>query len=207
MMTAAQLLLMRQEGQGDPNAKPVSRILTSGQRMARMIEQLLDLTRARSGGGIELRGSEATLDDVCSQAVEELEVAHPDWRIRQEVVGDVAGNWDTDRLLQVISNLVANAGQHGRRGSEIVLGVDGRDASTVYIRVHNQGTIPSTLLPSLFDPFRGTYPRREQSRGLGLGLFIVKEIVRSHGGSVSVESSEAHGTTFSVRLPRRLVPA
>jgi len=202
MMTAAQLVLRRQEGEGDRNAKPLARILASGERMMRMIDQLLDLTRARSGGGIPIEPRHADLADLCNQAVGELELMYPDWTIQTEVIGDQSGHWDTDRLLQIISNLVCNAGQHGRAGSSILVQLGGRDPGLVTLRVHNEGAVPEGVLPTLFDPFRGTRSRRD-SRGLGLGLFIVKEIARAHGGDVAVESSEPEGTTFTVRLPRR----
>jgi CheY-like chemotaxis protein len=80
--------------------------------------------------------------------------------------------------------------------------LDGTNRERVRFEVHNQGVIPESLLPSLFDPFRGTQKRREGTRGLGLGLFIVREIVHAHGGTVNVESSQSHGTTFRIELPR-----
>ena len=202
IMTAAQLVLMRQEGEGDRNAKPLSRILSSGQRMVRMIDQLLDLTRARAGGGIQLEPGAANLDDLCSQAVAELELAYPSWRIEREVAGDLSGSWDPDRLLQIISNLVTNAGQHGQADGPIRMRLDGRDQEIVTFEVQNQGTIPEAVLPTIFDPFRGTRHRRDYSKGLGLGLFIVNEIARAHGGTVTVASSSEDGTRFTVALPR-----
>jgi PAS domain S-box-containing protein len=201
--TSAQMVLMRQEGEGDRNSKPLSRILASGQRMMRMIDQLLDLTRARAGGGIRVEPCETNLADLCEQAIGELEVAYPSWRIQRQVVGDQAGSWDVDRLLQVISNLVSNAGQHGQADGVIGVILDGRRADAVTLEVHNDGSVPEAILPTLFDPFRGTRNRRDYSRGLGLGLFIVNEIVRAHGGTVRVVSTVADGTTFTVRLPRR----
>jgi CheY-like chemotaxis protein len=171
--------------------------------MTTMIEQLLDFTRARSGGGIDLEPHDAKLSDLCRQAVAELELVHPEWKIRSEVFGDQRGTWDAARLLQVISNLVANAGQHGHRDGAIVVRLDGARAARMRIEVHNQGAIPAELLPELFAPFRGTVQGgRVRARGLGLGLFIVREIVRAHGGTVEVASSEEHGTTFSIELPR-----
>jgi signal transduction histidine kinase len=202
IMTAAQLVLMRQEGLGDRNSKPVSRIIASGHRMTRMIDQLLDLTRARSGGGIPVDPRDTNLADLFAEASGELELAFPQWSLTREITGDLDGRWDPDRLLQIISNLLSNAGQHGRPEGVVTVRLDGRDAAAVTFEVHNGGAIPPSVMPSLFDPFRGTRARRDSSRGLGLGLFIVKEITEAHGGTVQVSSSEADGTRFVVRLPR-----
>ncbi|MDQ3294952.1 MAG: GAF domain-containing protein [Myxococcota bacterium] len=201
MMMASQVMLMRQEGQGDPNAKPLSKILASGQRMSVMIDQLLDFTRSRVGGGIQIERVATNLADLCRQAVSELEIVHPDRKYECSYLGDNDGSWDADRLLQVISNLVANASQHGRADAPIRVTVDGRASDAVWFEIQNKGTIPPSLLQTVFDPFRGTN-HRHGSRGLGLGLFIVKEIVRAHGGTVQVSSTDEAGTTFTVRLPR-----
>jgi signal transduction histidine kinase len=171
--------------------------------MTRMIDQLLDFTRARVVGGIEVQPRDVNLADLCGQAIGELELAFPDWRIRCQVVGDQEGSWDPDRLLQIVSNLLGNAGQHGDAQSGIVVTLDGRRPDTVTLEVRNRGVIPAALLPNLFDPFCGTRHRRDHSRGLGLGLFIVKEIVHAHGGKVEVSSSDEEGTAFTVILPRR----
>jgi signal transduction histidine kinase len=167
-----------------------------------MIDQLLDFTRARSGGGIGIECHESNLADLCAQAVGELELVHPEWKVERVVNGDPRGRWDSHRLLQVISNLVANAGQYGTPDAAISLRLDGTARDQVRLEIHNQGAIPEALLPHLFDPFRSTRHRRDQSRGLGLGLFIVREIVRAHAGTVDVSSSEIAGTTFSIGLPR-----
>jgi PAS domain S-box-containing protein len=203
MMMAAQVLLMRQESQGDRSAKPLSRILSSGQRMTRMIDQLLDFTQARVGGGIQVQPREANLAELCNQAIAELELANPDWKVESEVLGSPDGSWDPDRLLQIVSNLVGNAGRHGELERPIRVTLDGRQPECVSLAVHNSGLIPAALLPGLFDPFRGTRHRRDQSQGLGLGLFIVDALVRAHGGKVEVRSAEGSGTTFTVTLPRR----
>jgi PAS domain S-box-containing protein len=207
MTTAAHVLLMRQEARGEGDARPLRRILGSGERMTRMIDQLLDVTRARVGGGIQLEPREANLADLCNQAIGEIELAHPHLTIRREIVGDQNGTWDSDRLLQIVSNLVGNAGQHGQTEGGITVTLDGRNPDTVAMAIHNEGVIPESLLPGLFDPFRGTHLRRDSSRGLGLGLFIVNEICRAHQGTVAVESSQAEGTTFTVRLPRHAPPS
>jgi signal transduction histidine kinase len=209
IVSAAQVLLMRRASESPPadaDVKPLSRILSSGQRMARMIEQLLDFTRARSGGGIPLAPRETDLETICTQAAGELELAHPEWNIQCRAVGDSTGSWDPDRLSQVVSNLIANAGQHGSAGSAILVDLDGADAEHVNVHVHNDGAIDPAFLPHIFDPFRTKQKPRGRTRGLGLGLFIVHEIVRAHGGAVEVASSVSTGTTFSVRLPRRRSP-
>jgi signal transduction histidine kinase len=209
MTTAAQLLLMRFEGEktlGERETKPLSRILTSGQRMNTMIEQLLDFTRVRSGNGIPIEPHETNLAELCAQVVGELEVAHPDWRIERHATGEQRGSWDSERLLQVLSNLVANACQHGSRDVPVSVRLDGTAKDEVRIEVRNSGAIPQVLLPHLFDPFRSTGHRRDRSRGLGLGLFIVRQIVRGHGGTIEVRSTEADGTSFVIRLPRQSQP-
>jgi signal transduction histidine kinase len=207
IMTAAQLLLMRNEGvsvQNGRDAKPLGRILSSGKRMTTMIDQLLDLTRTRSGQGIDIHPRAANLAELCEEAVAELELAYPSWTIRRDVRADQSGTWDPERMVQAISNLVANAGQHGDADHAIEIKLDGRLPDIVTFEIHNKGTIPEALLPVLFDPFRGTR-HRGQAKGLGLGLFIVREIVRAHGGTVEVASADSVGTTFTIHLPRHAV--
>jgi len=203
MMTAAQTILMRPERGPESTAKSATRIVMSGQRVVRMIDQMLDVTRARVGGGIELEPRDTNLTELCNQAVGEVELAFPQWTIRRESIGEVDGTWDPDRLLQIISNLLSNAGQHGRPEGVVEIRLDGSDPDTVTLAVHNGGVISASLLPTLFDPFRGSRQRRDASRGLGLGLYIIKEIAQAHGGTVEVSSQPESGTTFLVRLPRR----
>jgi signal transduction histidine kinase len=205
IMTAAELLSRRRRGgtpEADRDLVTLGRILSSGQRMTKMIEQLLDFTQARDGGGIRVRPRDANLEDLCKQAAGEIDLANPTWRIDTSCSGNVRGRWDPDRLLQVLSNLLANAGHHGTSGEDIMLRVDGSDDRRVRVDVHNAGAIPEDLLPRLFDPFRGTRVRSRSSRGLGLGLFIVRQIVRAHGGTIAVTSSPEQGTTFTLELPR-----
>jgi PAS domain S-box-containing protein len=205
IMNGAQMLLMRREGEAaatDREAKPLARILSSAQRMNRMIEQLLDFTRARVGGGLEIRTRSSDLGEVAAQAVGEIELANPDCKLELTSRGDLSGTWDPDRLLQVASNLLANAAHHGRPGEVVSLTLDGTEPEHVRMFVHNQGAVSAALLPHLFDPFRTSRQGRAQSRGLGLGLFIVRELVQAHGGTVDVASSDADGTTFSILLPR-----
>ena len=111
--------------------------------------------------------------------------------------GDLNGNWDGERLAQVVSNLLGNALQHGDEGDAVKVNVNGTESEAVEITVENSGTIPADLLPQLFDPFRGAQRQTGRAEGLGLGLYIVHQIVLAHGGSVDVLSgAETTGPRF-----------
>lgn len=201
IMTAAQIAVRRNHDQ--QLEKPLSRILSSGSRMAKMIDQLLDFTRVRVGVGIPIDARPSDAAVIVRQVIEELEDAHPAWQFRVEQgVGDALGHWDPDRISQVFSNLVANAVQHGVAEHGVKIRVDGSQSYGVTVQVHNMGAIPEEIVPRLFNPMAGGGPRREKSQGLGLGLFISEQILKAHGGSLDVETSEQSGTTFSARLPR-----
>jgi signal transduction histidine kinase len=197
---SAQLILQADDA---PRAvAPARRIAHSAARMARMIDQLLDFTRMRLGG-LRLQRGPVSLAEICQDVVDELRGVHGAHRVDLSCRGDAIGAWDPDRLSQLVSNLVANALTHGRQQSAVQVAVDGTDADEVVVEVHNDGTIPSALLPSIFEPMHaGAGPRGERSSGLGLGLFIVQHIARAHGGVVEVASSDERGTTFRVALPR-----
>jgi signal transduction histidine kinase len=108
------------------------------------------------------------------------------------------GEWDRDRLAQVLSNLLANAVQHSERGTPVTVTVSGTDAEAT-VSVHNLGEpIPTEVLPTVFDAFSSG----SDSTGLGLGLYIAREIVLAHGGRIEVNSSRERGTVFTVTLPR-----
>jgi len=168
-----------------------------------MIGQLQDLGRARVGGGIELKRKPTEIGAVCSELVTELESTSPDSIFDVHVVGDTVGTWDADRLAEALSNLLSNAIEHGPRGAPVALRIDGTDPASVSIRVHNEGTIEPNIMPIVFEPFARARSKRVNGRGLGLGLYITREIVRAHGGTVTVYSTAAEGTTFVVELPRR----
>ncbi|HEX2253113.1 MAG TPA: ATP-binding protein [Thermoanaerobaculia bacterium] len=188
----------------DPRQRSyVERIASSGDRMRAMVQDLLDFTRARLGGGLPLSPRDADLGLLARQVCEEQEAAHPDRRVTVEVTGDAHGWWDPDRLYQLLSNLVGNALRYSPPETPARIAVRGEEGETVALTVHNQGEpIPPERLESIFDPFRRA-TRRNPSEGLGLGLFIVHQIVRAHGGTLEVTSTVEHGTTFEARLPRR----
>jgi signal transduction histidine kinase/GAF domain-containing protein len=182
-------------------SRPAGRILANVERMSKMISDLLDLTRGRLGGGIPITPMPVDLVPIAKNVVEESEQTHATRRFELECHGDTRGDWDGDRLAQVLSNLVSNALQHGDPASPVRVAVDGR-TNDVTLTVRNSGpAIPPEALPHIFDPFRRASDKGPHS-GLGLGLFIASEAVRAHGGHIGVTSNE-RGTTFLVTLPRR----
>jgi signal transduction histidine kinase len=192
----------------DRTLRPAGRVLTAADRMTRMIEQLLDFARARQGRGIPLRLERMDLGELCRGAIQELEDAAPDTSFEFHEVGNACGVWDADRLAQVVMNLAGNAVQYGREHMPIAIEVDGTDPSTVRLRVQNLGTIPRESFPTLFEAFKHT-PATDKSiarsAGLGLGLFIAREVARAHGGEIIAQSSDDR-TTFEVTLPREAHP-
>ncbi len=174
----------------------------SGERMEQMIATLLDFTQLRFRGAPPLARESIDLEKLARTIVDELRAAHPTRDITLAARDELRGRWDISRMGQVISNLVGNALTHGARESPVSVSLTSDDDS-VYIAVANRGpTIPSEAHGKLFEPFWQA-PREgaAKSRGLGLGLFIVQQIVEAHGGTIAVRS-ENEQTTFTVRLPR-----
>ena len=198
--TASELILRREND--ERVVRLVERVRASAERMARMIDQILDFTRARLGGGIPIEPTGVNLLDLAKGLVDELEGVVPR-RIVLESTGDPQGRWDSDRLSQVISNLLTNATEHGPPDQPVRLTIDGRQPARVTLEVWNAGAIVPEVLSTLFDPFRRARGRtRGRARGLGLGLYIVEQVIAAHGGRIDVRSSEGEGTTFSVSIPR-----
>lgn len=198
IMTAAQVAMRRSDG--ERTQKLHSRILASGTRMSRMIDQLLDFTRVRVGNGIPVERQELDLLPLLRQVIDEFDDAHPQCAMRLEHVGATRGFWDPDRLAQVFSNLIANAVQHGEATHGVLTRVDGSQPGMIRVEIHNRGVVPPEVLPHLFEPMAGATHRRHQSQGLGLGLYISQQIVKAHGGHIEVTSQEPTGTVLAVTL-------
>jgi PAS domain S-box-containing protein len=196
------VLVLRRGALSDPDVRTLQRIHSSGLRMGRMIEQILDFTRSRLGGGIPVEPKPFDLSKLLVRVVEELTAADPEPAITLQHGGVTTGEWDEDRLEQVFSNLIHNALQHGR-GGRVDVTLNGGEREIV-VRVHNDGEpIHPALLPVIFDPFQQVEMRsRGRAGGLGLGLYISQQIVAAHGGKIEVVSRVGEGTTFDVMLPR-----
>jgi two-component system, sensor histidine kinase and response regulator len=182
--------------------KHAIRIERAAHRMNEMIEDILDLTRGQFTGKVPVTLQPMDLGDVCRSVIDEFQVAHPTREVVLDVQGNVTGEWDAGRLARVVSNLVGNAIEHRPDVSVRVTLLDEDDR--VALIVQNDGTpISADALPRLFEPFR----RGDTSAaGLGLGLYIVREIVRAHGGSVALASTPKDGTSFTVVLPKQPGP-
>jgi signal transduction histidine kinase len=182
----------------------VAEIDRAAQRMLEMIGTLLDFTRSRFTGDFPVSPLPTDVHEVCRGVVAELQAAEPDRTVELELSGDGRGAWDPARIAQVVSNLVSNALEHGAPDAPVRVSVGGDEEHAV-VEVENHGPpIPPELMAVMFEPFcRGSALRdASHARGLGLGLFIVSEIVRAHGGTVEVDSSAERGTRFTVSLPR-----
>lgn len=184
---------------GEALARYPQVIVRSADRMRRMVDQLLDMTRARRGG-IPIRPHpETDLVDITRRVADELKTANADVDISIEAPDRVVGTWDPDRLLQAVSNLIGNAIVHGT--GPVDVRVHGKSESAI-LEVHNGGPpVPAEMHGRLFQAFHGAAHAGVARNGLGLGLFITKRIVDAHGGRIDVRSSEELGTTFTVRLP------
>ena len=191
----------------DPGlSKTVKRIRTSAERATRLVNDLLDFTQARLGNGIPVTRQPSDVHQIARQVVEEMQAAFPKRQLRRDGSGDGAGEWDPDRIAQLLTNLISNALKYGLPDS-VVSVRSFTDGPWVCLSVHNSGSpIPPHLVEVMFEPMRrGALDRADRS--VGLGLYIVKHIVEVHGGSIAVTSNETDGTTFTVRLPRRFKPA
>ncbi len=202
-ITTSTQLLLRSEPLAPPQERWTKRIQASTRRMGHLIRDLLDFARVRQGGTLPLQGQLIRLEDACRNAVDELLAAHPQRLILLDVRGATYGEWDPNRMEQLIGNLVANALTHGAEDSPVQVRLNG-EGEQVVLEVANVGNpIPPALLTRLFEPFTRASSEGDALKGVGLGLFIVKEIVTAHGGDIRVSSSVEEGTMFRVMLPRR----
>ncbi|MDI1479145.1 ATP-binding protein [Polyangium sp. y55x31] len=201
MVTGTEIL-RRALPEGSPLMKTAARIASSGERATRLIRDLLDFTQARTGTGIPVDLCAADIHATCKQAVDEIALAHPGRQIVHTAEGDGRGVWDPDRISQVVDNLTRNAVSYSPPDS--VVTVRSRDlGARVRVEVHNEGTpIAADVMPTLFEPYKRGDHKQDPDRSIGLGLFIVKEIVSAHRGEVTVRSTAAEGTTFQVDLPK-----
>ncbi|MCI0570291.1 MAG: PAS domain-containing sensor histidine kinase [Myxococcaceae bacterium] len=191
--------LQKQHGVAGSALQAVGLIAASAERMRQLLGSLLDFSRARSGT-LVLERRPSNLQPVVQRAVEEVLLVHPERAVALACEGPHEGEFDAAAVARVASNLVGNAVQYSPADEPVWVELKG-SGEAVVLTVHNRGApIPPELLPHLFEPFR-----RGEGRGvggLGLGLYIVRELVEAHGGHVDVSSTEEAGTRFTITLPR-----
>ena len=200
ILASAQLLKRRSTE--PPAQEAAARILSSGSHMGRLIEDMLDLARARLAGGIVIKREPTDIRTLVERVVREHQAAAAGRVIDTGCEGDCLGEWDAERIAQVASNLIGNALRHGDANGPVVVQVDGTRAREVSLIVTNTGTIPPEIVEHLFDPFRGGRLPAGRSEGLGLGLYIVYQIVKAHGGEVDVDTGRDQRTRVRVSVPR-----
>jgi PAS domain S-box-containing protein len=205
-ITLGAATMLRREGLDERSIQSVRRILSSAERATRMIRDLLDFTQVRLGGGIRVEPQPVELHAQAAQVVEELAHTHPQRRLELSQEGDTHGEWDPDRIAQVISNLVGNALKYSPPDTPVTVRTRAEEDAVV-LEVHNLGApIALERLPHLFKPLSRSGKVDLRTRSIGLGLYIVDSIVRAHGGAITLSSTAEEGTRFTVRLPRE-VPA
>ena len=189
----------------------LSMIGTESEAIAKLVNDMIDFTSTWLGRAIPLNREPVDLRTLCREVVDEFRVTYPQRTLHFNPRGNLTGNWDAARLRQVVSNLLGNALQHGSPQGPVELSA-ASEGSTVAMSVHNEGApIPAETLPTLFEPLVrrvvGAESDFQRAPGsIGLGLYIVREIVKAKGGTISVASTAQEGTTFTVRIPRQPPP-
>jgi signal transduction histidine kinase len=197
--------LIAQLNEGTPTSVVTKRLIRGGERMRRLLDDLLDYSRASLALGIPVSPANMELAEACREEVELQRLAWPSTVIELATQGQTQGMWDSVRLKQVLGNLIANAIKYGDSDTPVHVRLEGGE-NEVVLSVENTGpAIAADGMKALFEPLqRGTYGSNGETErtSLGLGLFIVRQIVSGHGGDVSVSSGSGK-TTFSVTLPKR----
>jgi signal transduction histidine kinase len=196
-------MLLRDTQSAEARHRTAERIVSSSNRMLRILEDLLDFMRLRPGALPELELAPISLAELCSDVVSECLASHPRRTITFASEQDVRGQFDRRRLGQALAHVIASALEHSPQGSEVRVSL-ARDAGACIKVRHGGPVIPQHELGTIFDPSqRGELVKSSErpSRGLGLGLYLADQIVRAHGGRIEAESNSSTGTTFSLLLP------
>lgn len=187
---------------GENVSVAASRLIRSGASMKTLLDDLVDFNRTKLGLGIHILPADTDLAALFADELEQVRGAHPSHELELEVVGNSRGSWDGPRLQQLLRNLVTNAIKHGAADTPIRV-VLAREGEEVRIEVANVGpAIERSVIDQIFDPLKSGASEdiRNSGAGLGLGLYIVREVARAHGGDVAVRSDKEE-TVFAVRLP------
>jgi sigma-B regulation protein RsbU (phosphoserine phosphatase) len=195
-------LLLTRGGPTPHQLSVLGRISRAGERAHRLIADLLDFTAARLGRGLAMQPRPLSPHELVADVVGELSQAYPGRSIVHVRDGDGECLVDGDRCAQLVGNLVSNAMAYGDPQSPVTVRSSVREHDLL-LEVHNHGApIPLDAQARMFQPMVRGEQAEGSTRSVGLGLFIVGEIAKAHGGRVTLASDAAVGTTFTVALPR-----
>jgi signal transduction histidine kinase len=200
---STEMLMRKVALEGDALAC-ANNIKRGARHMAVMVSDLLELVRSRLGKSLPIEPAPMDLADAADAAIAQACAGNPECDPTLKVVGDTQGVWDAGRIAQLLQNLIGNALQHGLNKRDVTVTVSG-EPQAVRLTVHNFGVpIPEEAIGTVFDPLVRSADEElgQPTTSLGLGLFIVKEVVNAHGGTIEVSSNETDGTLFTVVLPR-----
>jgi signal transduction histidine kinase len=191
---------------GSKHNEVATQIFNNGQRMQKLVNNLLDFTRTQLGSPLPIKVARTDIVSLCLGAVEELRRNYPGRSIELTASGDREGMWDAPRIAQVFSNLIGNALQHGAHAEPVTVDLDCR-SDEIVAKIKNKGApIDGERMQSIFEPLvRFTeegWIGHSNENSLGIGLYITREIVQAHKGVIQANSSDGEGTTFTFRLPR-----
>lgn len=195
-------LALRHLNAGEEVSEAAQRLIRSGARMQSLLDDLVDFNRTQLGLGVQVNRRPCDLDELCAAELDELRAIYPENRFELATEGDCRGEFDGERIKQLVANLAINAVKYGAVHAPVRLRVIGSERE-VTVDVANQGRAADPeRLAALFEPLqRGEHPDRPEVDGLGLGLYIAREVVRAHGGAIDARC-DATQTVFSVRLPK-----
>ncbi len=185
-----------------------TRVKKSAATMSAIVNDLLQYSQIQLGGKIPISRNLADIGAICRAAVDDAIASNPDCNFELETSGELFNDFDSERLQQVFANLLNYLAQFRGRVNTVNIVAKG-DPEVITVQIRNQGQVilPESL-KAIFDPwnqrYSETWQENQQSRSLGLGLFISREITESHGGTIDVESSETSGSVFTVRFPKML---
>ncbi|HEX8697779.1 MAG TPA: PAS domain S-box protein [Myxococcaceae bacterium] len=206
-LTALQLQLHslreRVESMDGRVATRIDRAARSSERLADLVEALLDVSRLATGR-FELHPQSFELAEAVREVVERLRegATRAGCELSLKFSGALSGTWDRLRIEQVVTNLLSNAIKYAA-GAPIEVSLS-QDGETAVLEVNDRGPgIPEEALPRIFDRFERASEMRHYG-GLGLGLYVVREIVKAHHGMVTVHNRPGGGACFAVRLPLTL---
>jgi len=183
-----------------------TQIFNNGQRMQKLVNNLLDFTRTQLGSALPIKVTRTDIVNLCLGAAEELRRNYPGRSIEVTAKGDREGMWDAPRIAQVFSNLIGNALQHGAQDEPVTVHLD-CESDEIVAKIENKGApIDRERMQSIFEPVvrftEGDRIGHRNETSLGIGLYITREIVQAHKGVIHVDSSDGEGTTLIFRLPR-----